>query len=59
MFVEESVYDKFNEMLKEKVEKTVIGDPRKRDTFLGPVINKNAVEKLKKFVNQAVSEGGK
>ena len=59
VFIEESVYDKFLQMLKEKVEKTIVGDPRKRETFLGPIINKNAVEKFKRYINQAISEGGK
>ncbi|ACP49556.1 Aldehyde Dehydrogenase [Sulfolobus islandicus Y.N.15.51] len=59
VFVESPIYDEFLKRLKEKVEKTVIGDPRKRETFLGPIINKGAIEKFRRYVKQAVEEGGK
>jgi len=59
IFVESPIYDEFLRKFKERVEKTIIGDPRKRETFLGPLINRAAVEKFKRYVEQAVSEGGK
>ncbi|BFH73003.1 L-glutamate gamma-semialdehyde dehydrogenase [Sulfurisphaera javensis] len=59
VFIEKAVYNEFLAKLKDKIEKTVIGDPRKRETFLGPLINKNAVEKYKKYIKQAIDEGGK
>jgi 1-pyrroline-5-carboxylate dehydrogenase len=59
VFVESKVYNEFINLLKEKVEKIVIGDPRKKETFLGPIINKGAVEKYKNFINRAINDGGK
>ncbi|MEM4912309.1 MAG: aldehyde dehydrogenase family protein, partial [Metallosphaera sp.] len=59
IFVERPVYDEFLKRFKERIEKTVIGDPRRRETFLGPLINKGAVEKFKRYIQQAVSEGGR
>ncbi|MGC9113235.1 aldehyde dehydrogenase family protein, partial [Acidilobus sp.] len=59
VFVEAPVYDKFVEMLVDRVKKAVIGDPRRRETFLGPIINKAAVEKYKRFIEQVKREGGR
>jgi delta-1-pyrroline-5-carboxylate dehydrogenase (EC 1.5.1.12) len=59
VYVFESVYDKFIEKLVNKVKEIKIGDPRKRDVFLGPMINRGAVEKYKRFVDEAVKGGGK
>ncbi|QKR00168.1 aldehyde dehydrogenase family protein [Metallosphaera tengchongensis] len=59
IFVEASVYQEFLTRFKAKVESTVIGDPRVRTTFLGPLINKKAIEKYRRYVDQAVSEGGR
>ncbi|BCU70169.1 aldehyde dehydrogenase family protein [Stygiolobus caldivivus] len=59
VFVFESVHDRFVEKLVNKVKEIKVGDPRKREVFLGPIINKGAVEKYKKFVDEAVKNGGK
>ncbi|ARM75274.1 aldehyde dehydrogenase family protein [Acidianus manzaensis] len=59
IFIQSSIYDEALIKLKEKIENTKIGDPRERNTFLGPVINKNAVEKYKNYLKQIQSEGGK
>lgn len=59
VFVEAPVYDKFVEMLVDRVKKAVIGDPRKRETFLGPIINRAAVEKYRRFIEQVKREGGR
>jgi len=59
VFVEEGVYQEFLRRLKARADTTQIGDPRQRTTFMGPLINKQALEKFRKFVDQALSEGGK
>lgn len=59
IFVEEPVYDKFVTMFIEKVKSTVIGDPRDRKTFLGPIINKQAVDKYRKYIEEAKKANGK
>ena len=58
VYVHEKVYDQFIKLLVERVKKIVIGDPTKRDVFLGPLINKEAVEKYKRFIEQIKNEGG-
>ncbi|MEM3293464.1 MAG: aldehyde dehydrogenase family protein [Metallosphaera sp.] len=59
VFVESPVFKEFLSILKAKIEATAIGDPRLKSTFLGPLINKSAVDKFRRFVDQAQSEGGK
>jgi 1-pyrroline-5-carboxylate dehydrogenase len=59
VFVESPVYGEFIKQLKARVEKAVIGDPRKRETFLGPLINRSALDKFRRFVDQAQSDGGR
>lgn len=45
VYVEQSVKEKFTAVLKDYTEKLVkLGDPIKKETFLGPLINKGAVE---------------
>lgn len=47
VYAEESIYDKFVDALVERTKGVVPSDPKKKDTFLGPVINKDAFEKFK------------
>lgn len=58
LYVQESIYDKFLEKLVLQTSKLKIGDPRERDTFMGPVINQKAIENFKKYVQEA-RQGGK
>lgn len=56
-YIESSVYDVFLKKLKEKTDSLVVGDPMRAETFLGPVINKDAVEKYKEATEIATKEG--
>ncbi len=49
VYVDRRVTRAFDEMLVEKTRKIVIGDPVKKENWLGPVINKSAYEKYAKF----------
>ncbi|MFN3491617.1 MAG: aldehyde dehydrogenase family protein, partial [Anaerolineales bacterium] len=56
VLVEDTVYDELVAKLKEKVDALVIGDPTERATYLGPVINQNAYNEFKNYmeeINQA------
>jgi len=46
-YVHEAIYDRFLDLLLEKTSKIKLGDPRKRDTYMGPVVNRQAFEKYK------------
>ena len=59
VYVDQRVKEKFLKLLKEYTEKFVkIGDPTRKETFLGPVINKAAVETYSKAVEEAKRDGG-
>ena len=55
VFVEREVYDDFLGMLKEKTEKITVGDPIRRDVYLGPIINEAALDTYE----EAAAEAGK
>ena len=53
--VEEKVYNSFKEALIEHIKsKTVIGDPMKSETNLGPLALHRQMTKLKSQINQAI-----
>jgi len=57
VYVQNGVKDKFLAALKERVAKISVGDPRSKDTFMGPLINGKAVETFQSAVTRA-KEGG-
>ncbi|WP_069806666.1 L-glutamate gamma-semialdehyde dehydrogenase [Vulcanisaeta thermophila] len=59
VYVHRDVYDEFMKLLIEKTRNIVVGDPRKRETFMGPVINARARDNFAKYVKDAVESGGK
>ncbi|MEM4778954.1 MAG: aldehyde dehydrogenase family protein, partial [Thermoplasmatales archaeon] len=54
--VDEKIYDSFKKKLVELTKKFIVDDPRKRDTFTGPVINKEAYEKFGKIMSSVPKE---
>jgi len=59
VYIEEPVYDELTARLKELAGKLVIGDPTKRQVYLGPVINKNSYNDFKNFAAEITQAGGK
>ncbi|AOL17128.1 1-pyrroline-5-carboxylate dehydrogenase [Sulfolobus sp. A20] len=59
IFVEEPIYDNFVKAFVDKVKSIVIGDPRDRRTFLGPLINRQAIEKYRKYIEEVRKSNGK
>jgi 1-pyrroline-5-carboxylate dehydrogenase len=59
VYVHKDVKDEFLRKLVERTKKIVVGDPRKREVFMGPVINKTALENFKKYIEDAKNIGGK
>ncbi|AKA49404.1 aldehyde dehydrogenase [uncultured archaeon] len=57
LYVHEKVYDEFMPKLVERTGKITLGDPSKRETFMGPVVNKDAFEKYKSLVPTFEKEG--
>lgn len=59
-FVQAGVYDKFIELLKNKMATTLkAGDTMDAKTTIGSLINKGAVEKVESHVKDALEKGGK
>ncbi|KAK9718315.1 hypothetical protein K7432_005577, partial [Basidiobolus ranarum] len=46
MFVHRSIYDEFLRLFIEETRKLIVGDPSKKDTFMGPVVSKVQYEKI-------------
>jgi 1-pyrroline-5-carboxylate dehydrogenase len=56
-YVQRGVYDAFMKELIEKTKALKIGDPLESDTFLGPLVNKAALENFKAYVKKARQDG--
>jgi len=56
-YVHRSVYDDFLSALVETTDRFVIGDPRRKDVFMGPVINDAALDRFTKAAGAAENDG--
>ncbi|APE29115.1 aldehyde dehydrogenase family protein [Aurantiacibacter gangjinensis] len=57
ILIHEEVYDRFKEMLVEKTKTLKAGDPKDRDTFIGPMIDEGEAQRLKGWIDEAVGHG--
>ena len=57
VFVERPVKEQFEQKLLALVEKAVVGDPTRRETYLGPVINDKAAQDYQGFVDDLRQNG--
>lgn len=57
VYVQKEVKERFLSALKDRISRVVVGDPRDKETFMGPLINAKAVETFRKAVGEA-KEGG-
>jgi len=57
VYLHQKIYKPFLDLLVEKTKKLVIGDPTKRETFLGPLIDESAVAKYETAVRLGKKEG--
>ena len=58
MFVEQSIFDSFVEKFVAETEKLQVGDPMDKDSFIGALVSKPHLEKVKSYVELAKQEGG-
>jgi 1-pyrroline-5-carboxylate dehydrogenase len=56
--IDERVYDKFLQRLKERVEKITVGDPA-LNPAMGPVVNEKSMKTILGYVENGVAEGGR
>lgn len=59
IYVQDEVYKEFAKLLVEETNKLTIGDPYEKDTFVGPLINQEAINRAKNWVKSALKEGAK
>jgi len=59
ILIHHAVYNAFRDILVAKTKELKMGDPKQEDTFIGPVISEKEGERLKNWIDAAVSAGGK
>ncbi len=59
IFVHEKVYDKFLALFKAKVKKLKVGDPLKKDTDIGTMVDSQSVDNTLENIRLAVRDGAK
>jgi 1-pyrroline-5-carboxylate dehydrogenase len=57
VYLHQKIYKPFLDLLVEKTKKLIIGEPTKRETFLGPLINDSAVAKYETAIRLGKKEG--
>src|SRR4051812_33002822 len=57
IIIHEAVYDRFRDMLVARTKTLVAGDPKDRNTFIGPMISEGEARRLDGWIQQAVSGG--
>lgn len=57
VIIHEDIYETFRDMLAAKVRTLVSGDPKNRDTFIGPMISAREASRLKGWIDAAVADG--
>jgi len=58
ILIHADVYDEFRDMLVAKTATLIAGDPKDRDTFIGPMIHEKEASRLDGWVQEAVAKGG-
>jgi 1-pyrroline-5-carboxylate dehydrogenase len=59
VYVSKEVRDEFVRLLVEKTKKITVGNPLRRDVYLGPVISEEAVKTYEHAIARAQADGGK
>ncbi|WP_088310390.1 aldehyde dehydrogenase family protein [Novosphingobium sp. B 225] len=59
VIVHDSLYDTFRDRLAERVKALKWGDPKDRETFIGPMISAKEAQRLKGWIDQAVAGGAR
>ena len=59
VFVHESLYDEVRKRFVAATRKLKSGDPKQRDTFLGPLIDENSAKRLETWIAEAKKTGAK
>jgi aminomuconate-semialdehyde/2-hydroxymuconate-6-semialdehyde dehydrogenase len=58
LLVQRGIYDEFVARFVEEANKLTVGDPKRTDTFMGPLIERQHLDKVHGYVELAQTEGG-
>lgn len=58
VYVERPAYDRFVDLLVSKTAALPVGNPIDRNTFIGPVIDRQTVDRFREAVNEVAASGG-
>ena len=56
VLVQQDIFKKFMERMKEKTKRVKLGDPRKRDTKMGPLVSEEHLEKVVSYIEVGKKE---
>jgi acyl-CoA reductase-like NAD-dependent aldehyde dehydrogenase len=59
IYVHSKMYEEFALKMAEETKKLIVGSPYDEETFLGPLINEDAVQRATNWVQSAISEGAR
>ncbi len=59
ILIHEAIYEELKEKLVVASKQLIAGDPKKEETFIGPMISEKEAERLHGWINEAVQSGGK
>jgi aldehyde dehydrogenase (NAD+) len=57
VIIDASIHESYIEKLLERVKTVVVGDPNLQDTLIGPIINKDQVEKHQQIIQKGKAQG--
>ena len=59
VFIQDAIYDEFMAEFRKRTSDLVVGDPKDDQTFMGPLVSRDQLEKVQAAVQQAKSEEGR
>tara|TARA_B100000886_G_scaffold78133_1_gene50653 strand:- start:1149 stop:2588 length:1440 start_codon:yes stop_codon:yes gene_type:complete len=59
ILIHEKIYDQFSQKLVKVISKLKVGNGMDKDVNIGPMININAIKKIKGFLKDSINKGGK
>ena len=57
IYVDDEIYDEFADLMAKESKKLRVGSPYDEDTFMGPLIDDDAVLRAKNWIDSAIDEG--
>ena len=59
IYVHKDIEEEFGQLLAQETNSLIVGDPYDKNTFMGPLINEDAINRASNWVQSAINEGAK